>query len=206
MKEYVKRTIGVYDRLGIKYLSSIESVAPDEIRLFVKELPKNSSVLDVGCAGGRDSKFFSDSGLRVTGIDLCKRFLDEAKKRVPDGLFLKKDLLLLNFKKESFDGIWASAVLLHVEKRDLLKVLNDLNNLLKSNGVIFIGVKQGVGERSVIDKLSDGQSRYFSFYSKKEIENCVQDSGFSIIYSKIRDDDTGRNYVKWIRIIARKNK
>lgn len=204
MQEYTKKTVSIYDKLGSKYLASIDNATPDEMHVFIDKLPSEGNILDVGCAGGRDSKIFVDHGFHVTGIDLCEPFLEEAKKRVPSGLFLKKDILELDFEEAYFDGIWACAVLLHLEKKDLPKVLNDFYRILKTSGLMFIGVKQGEGEQSVIDSLSDGNSRFFSFYQKDEIEALVRAAGFDVIYSEIRDDDTGRGEVKWIRMIAEK--
>lgn len=204
MKQYTKKTIEVYDRLGAKYLSNIANAQPDEIELFMKELPAGGKVLDVGCSGGRDSKIFADNGFKVTGIDLCKPFLIEARERVPDGVFLEKDLLELDFEAESFDGIWACAVLLHLEKTDVPKALKGFYNILKSDGTMFIGVKQGEGEKQVIDSLSDGNSRYFSFFEKDEIEGLVEGAGFRVVYSEIREDAAGREGVWWIRVIGKK--
>lgn len=113
-------------------------------------------------------------------------------------------MLELDFEEAYFDGIWACAVLLHLEKKDLSKVLSDFYRMLKQGGLIFIGVKQGEGERSIVDSLSDGNSRFFSFYQKDEIQTLVKAAGFNVTYSKIKDDDTGRGEVKWIRLIAEK--
>lgn len=204
MKDYVKKTIEVYDRLGSKYTSSIEKAVIDETEMFMEKLPNGSKILDVGCSGGRDSKLFTDAGFEVIGIDLCEDFLTLARKNVSAAIFLKKDLLELDFEDESFDSIWASAVLLHLEKEDITKVLHDFYRILKKDGIVFIAVKKGAGEKFVTDSLSGGNSRYFSFYTKDEIENFIQKAGFKIIYSKIRGDETGRNEVQWIRIFAQK--
>lgn len=204
MNEYTKKTISIYDQLGSKYLSSIDKATPDEIDIFIDKLPNKANILDVGCAGGRDSKIFADHNFNVTGIDLCEPFLQEARKRVPIGIFLRKDILELDFEEAYFDGIWACAVLLHLEKKDLPKALRDFYRILKQDGLMFIGVKQGEGEQSVVDSLSDGNSRFFSFYQKDEIEALVKAAGFNVTYSKTREDDTGRGEVKWIRMIAEK--
>lgn len=204
MREYTEKTIRIYDKLGTNYLSSIDKATPDEIHIFMDKLPSNAHILDVGCAGGRDSRMFVDRGFNVTGIDLCEPFLQEARRSVSSAVFLKKDVLELDFEEASFDGIWACAVLLHLEKKDLPKALSDFYRILKQQGVLFIGIKHGDGEQSVVDSLSDGNSRFFSFYQKDEIEALVRAAGFNITYSEIRDDDTGRGEVKWIRLIAAK--
>jgi len=205
MRNYIKPTIEIYSKLGSKYVKSIKDGTPEEIYQFVDVLPKNGKILDVGCAGGRDSKILISKGLRVVGIDLCDSFLKIAKKNVPQAIFLKKDLLNLNFKPGSFDGIWAQAVLLYVKKSEMPQVLKYFRSILKDRGLLFIGLKQGSGEKNITDKLSTKNERYFVFYQKQEIEQLVKKAGFQIIFSKICSDNVGRENLKWIFILASKN-
>lgn len=59
--------------------SSIKDV--DTIESFVGlEPPK--LILDIGCGNGRHALEFAKRGYKVKGIDVAKRFLDEAKKAV----------------------------------------------------------------------------------------------------------------------------
>src|SRR3989344_6912983 len=71
----------IYGRLGPKYLQDIAEGGPPEINEFMKLLPAGGAVVDIGCAGGRDSQIFSDSGFKVTGLDITEAFLEEARRR-----------------------------------------------------------------------------------------------------------------------------
>lgn len=204
MKEYIKNTIDVYSSLGKKYLKDIAQATPDEIKLFMQRLPQRASVLEIGCAGGRDSKVFSDNNFQVTGIDLCDNFLIEARREIPDGTFINMDVLNLDFEPSTFDAVWAMAVLLHLKKSDIPQALNGIKRVLKTGGILFVGVKIGKGEVLHQDKLSGENERFFSFFSKNEIEQYVKDAGFKITYSKVRSDDVGRQDLKWVRLIAKK--
>jgi len=199
-----KNTIESYKKSGTEYLKSIENITPAQFYIFVKQINKGEKILDVGCAGGRDSKKFIEEGFDVVGIDLIDEFLDVARKNVPGATFLKMDLLRMKFPKNYFDGIWASAVLLHIDKKDIPRVLNNFYKILKTGGKIFIGVKLGKGSTYSIDKLSY-RKRLMVLYSEKKIENFLARAGFNIIYFKIAPDDAGRSNVKWIRLIAEKS-
>ncbi|MBU6389785.1 class I SAM-dependent methyltransferase [Patescibacteria group bacterium] len=205
MKEYIRQTTEVYERLGKEYLASVANGTPPVIKLFMSQLRPSGKVLDVGCADGRDSRILSQHGFQITGIDLCEMFLEEARRLVPNAIFEKKDVLELGDWPESiFDGIWANAVLLHLEKQDTPEALRSFYRLLQQGGRLFIGVKRGFGEKSIREKLSGNQSRFFSFYTKKEIEHLARQAGFSLVYSTIGHDTIGRGEVRWVRLIAEK--
>lgn len=203
-RDKYKKTIDLYEELGEDYIKDIDKVVPKEIYDFIKLLPKGGRVLDVGCAGGRDSKRFAEAGFKVIGIDLVDSFLKGAKKKVPQAKFLKMDLLNLKFPRNYFDAIWAHAVLLHVKKKDIPKALKHFHRILKLGGKIHIRVKQGKGTSYKREKLSRGKKRYFTYFLKGELENFIKKSGFKIISSKIFPDDLNRKNVKWIGIWAEK--
>ncbi|MFA6391684.1 MAG: class I SAM-dependent methyltransferase [Patescibacteria group bacterium] len=203
MADNSKNLIKVYSKLGIKYLDDIENYCPKEIFDFMDMLPKNSRVLEIGCAGGRDAKIFINHGYTYTGIDLVQKFIIEARRRVPKGHFKKMSILELKFPDRYFDAIWANAVLLHLDKKDVPKSINNMYRVLKPKGKIHIRVKKGSETANIKEKLSAGQSRLFTFFHKKELERYVKAGGFKIILSKILPDDLGRD-IKWISVWGEK--
>ncbi|MCX6809747.1 MAG: class I SAM-dependent methyltransferase [Candidatus Berkelbacteria bacterium] len=193
-----------YDKLGERYLESIEKLTPHYFDSFIKLLPKNGLILDVGCAGGRDSEKFVKAGFKVVGIETVDKFIRIARKRIPQAEFKKMNLMNLDLPKNLFDGIWANAVLLHIPKKEMPKVLRDLFEILKPEGRIYIAVKEGNCERLVEDKLSAGHKRFFSFFAQDEISKLVKQAGFEIIEIKLESDPAGRSEVSWIHLIAEK--
>ena len=126
-----QKTKEVYNKLGEKYLSdSIKAVSPERLP-FLKKLDKNSIILDVGCGGGRDSKFFVQKGLKVFGVDVSDVLVKIARKEVPNAKFACGDILDIKLKPNSFDGIWAEAILLHLKRKDVLKSVRKFYKILK---------------------------------------------------------------------------
>jgi len=195
--EKYKITAETYCKLGKKYIDNAAEINLRALPEFMKILPPGGRVLDVGCFGGRDSKKFVDAGFSVTGIDVVDVFIREAKKYAPRAEFLEMDLLEMDFPAGSFDGILAQAVLLHLEKRDIPKALANFHCVLKKGGKVYIGVKRGEGEGWNADKLADNAKRFFSYYTKEEIEGYVAQAGFEIIHSEISPDYVGRDK-EWI--------
>jgi len=202
-KEVYNQTMKTYKNLGDKYLLNIANLVPSQLFDFMDMLPSGGAVLDVGCAGGRDAREFVQEGFGVVGIDLVDDFLNKAEKDVPRAKFLKMDLLNLQFPKNTFDGIWASAVLVHIDKTDIQKALTEFNKVLKQDGKLFIAVKMGDGSSFSSDKLSK-EKRFFVYFSREEIEEMLRLAGFQIKNTFIVEDDAKRKDLNWIRIIAQK--
>lgn len=195
-------TIETYNALGKKYLDDIAPLVPAEREEFIERLQKGSRVLDVGCAGGRDSKAFAEHGFEVIGIDLVDIFLEEAQSLVPGATFKKMDTGSLDFPDQSFDAVWANAVLMHVSKKDILRTLKGLYRVCKPGALLFISVKYGKGEEVVSDKLSRGRGRLFSFFTEDELSKYVEQVGFTVELTVLAKDDAGRKEVRWVRVWA----
>ncbi len=204
LKTPAEKTTETYTVLGNKYLKDISNATPPELIDFIKLFPKGSKILEVGTAGGRDAKIFTDAGMDVTGIDIVDDFLSKAKKDVPSANFIQMDVRDMNFLDNSFEGIYANAVLLHLEKKEVPPVLDKFYILLKPKGKLHIRLKEGEGEKEIVEKLSQNHSRFFSFFGKEEIEELLEKSGFKIIRSEEMPDTLDREGLKWISIWGEK--
>ncbi len=196
-----EETRKTYNTLGRAYVRSIEPLVPEERKAFAKTLAKGSRVLEVGCAGGRDAQYFVKEGLRVTGIDTSTTLLALAKKRVPKGRFIFMDVRKLAFPPKSFDAVWANAVLLHLQRQDVPPVLRRLQKVLVPGGCLHVRVKVGRGSGWVTDTLSK-LPRFFTYFTKKEMESLLRHAGFSIQSSRMFADQGKRRDVHWVSIEA----
>lgn len=206
--DHVAKTIDVYNAMADEYAKKLNDYAPrPEQRKFISLLPKNATILDVGCGPGRDCEYFVKQGLKVVGVDLSEKLLDIARKRVPGASFLKQDLRALDFPSGSFDGIWACASLHHLKRTETPHVLRIFSRLLKSHGVLFILVKEGKGEADITESLSSGLSRHFVYYTLDELTHLLEKAGFvsEEIYTwreEVRRP--GRSDLVWLSSFSRK--
>lgn len=200
MNDPVEETIKTYDSMADEYKKRYQDYGDQNtmkplLDLFIESLTaKNPDVLDVGTGAGFDAKYLSEHGCNVTGIDLSEGLMKVAKEIAPKVNFIKADMRNLSFNNDYFDGIWASASILHIPKQEIQNVLYKLNRILKKDGVILISIKQGVGEEFIINKGKDnleGAKRFFSFYSKDEFESLLNITNFKII--KYREDQNRNN-------------
>ena len=198
-KDVVAETIREYEEKAEEYSKTRLTIMPNVKELadfFIKQL-KGKRILDVGCGNGRDTLYFTEKGLKVTGIDTVPAFIKIAKSRMPHVEFKLMDMRKLEFPDNSFDGLWASASLLHIPKAEAKKTLEGFKRVLKPSGVMFIGVKQGEGERFVQE---DNMERFFAYYSKKELEKLIKEIGFKILKTVILQSGDAI----WIRTVATK--
>ena len=197
-------TIESYKKAGRPYTQRIGKLIPTHIDTFMRSLKSGVSILDVGCAAGRDSFTFAKHGFRVTGIDLVPSFLREAKQKVPKGTFKIMDVSQVNFPEASFDAIWANAVLHHIPRSKMLKTLKSFWKILKPKGRLDIRVKMGKGSELISDQDAPGHKRLFVYYGKKSIAALVEKAGFCILGMPPVPDLQGRKSVLWVHVSAKK--
>lgn len=203
-KSPYKSTTEVYNTLGKKYLKDSKKIVPPERIEFSKLFKKGDTILDVGCGGGRDATFFTNKGFKVVGIDTSSVLIDIAREAEPRATFECGDLLKINFPKDTFNGIWAQAVLLHLKRNDVPKALKKFYSILKKDGVLHIRVKKGKGEAYVKEKLSGWHERFYTYFTKTEMEALVKAQGFTIVHSKIEPDELNRPGVSWVSVWGKK--
>lgn len=108
---------------------------------FTSRLPEKAKVLDAGCGAGRDAKAFLDMGFDVCAFDASDKLVSFAATHT--GL----DVHHMTFDDVSwdkeFDGVWASASLLHVPYARFRLTLEKLLNALQPAGLVFLSVKYG---------------------------------------------------------------
>ena len=171
------------------------------------KLPLHAKILDAGCGPGRDSEFFASKGYTVTGIDLSQKFIEIAKKAAPTATFALMDLRKISFPKESFDGIWACASLLHLERIEVPAVLAIFHRILKPGGIVFILVREGEGKKLVRWGMLKSKRRFFTFFQSQTIRTFVTEAGFTIeeMYTWNQHDRLpSRPSQNWISCFARK--
>ena len=61
-------------------------------------------------------KIFADKNFEVIGVDLSKKMIEVARKKVKNAKFHVMNIRKLDFNHNSFDGIWASASFIHIPK------------------------------------------------------------------------------------------
>ena len=188
-------TIDYYDKNATEYSEStigVDFSATQE--RFLRYIPSHAKILDFGCGSGRDAKYFLDKGYDVDAIDGSKEFCRLAS--VYTGITVKQMFFQELASVNEYDGIWACASILHLQKDDLILVLHKMATALKNTGVIYASFKYGTffGER---------QGRYFTDFNEErltEILALVPELQYREFWisSDVRPD---RSDEKWLNVI-----
>ena len=162
----------------------------DGTNAFISLLPKGASVLDVGCGTGNKSKYLASKGLSVMGTDFSEGMISVAKREVPTVPFAVMDIKDMSGMQQSFDGILAQAVLLHIPRAEMPSVINGLKAKLKDGGLLYIAVKEkrpDGEEEGILAEEDNGYQyeRFFSYFTLDEIKKYLSDARMSICYEKV---------------------
>ena len=103
----------------------------------------SSKLLEIGCGSGRDASALHKSGYEIFITDASDSMLSEAIKNHPE--FKEKSLNLklpdpIQFQDESFGGIYAIAVLMHLNEAEINQSFNEFNRVLRSKGRLFFSI------------------------------------------------------------------
>jgi cyclopropane fatty-acyl-phospholipid synthase-like methyltransferase len=166
---------------------------------FIGEL-QGRDVLDIGFGSGRDVIYMASQKLNVTGIEISLNFIKRLKKLNIASVY-KMDMRQITFGNSSFNGIWCCASFIHVPKNEAQTILEKFNYTLKPKGLLFLSVKEGIGESFEIrpDSNINLRKRYFYYYSIDEISDLITKSKFIIKSLIINDSSKGFN---WINVFA----
>lgn len=194
----IDKTLKYYNENAQSFASGTVSVKFTEVQdKFLEKLNPDAYILDFGCGAGRDTKYFLSRGYQVDAVDgseqLCRIASEYTGIKVRQMLFQELD------EKEKYDGIWACASILHLPKKQLREVLENMYAALKSEGWIYISFKYGEfeGERN---------GRYFTDFTTDTFKEFIHDMhGLKIEEHWITGDvRPGRGEEKWLNLLLQK--
>ena len=198
-------TLNYYEsEYGTFISETIEADTKDLRNRFLKNVPDGGTILDLGCGSGRDTKAFLDAGCRVNATDGSAEICREAS------VFTGIDVRCLDFfdipDNESYDGIWACASVLHVEKSRIPDLIRKLYKNLNRNGVLYLSFKYGEH-----NGIRDG--RHFTDLNETEFRKLMEEvycedigrDDFQIIDEWQSEDVRRGKNVQWLNEILKKS-
>lgn len=186
--ELSQRMAAAYDRLAAAYAERNATMPEAYLELgprFLGLVRAGARVLDLGCGAGRDLAWLDAEGADVIGGDRSLGMLAQARDLVragghaPSGL-LQLDMRHLPFGDETFGGVWCSASLLHLPKRDAPGALVEMRRVLPPDGPLLLGIQEGDGEGWEPSPYGVPVDRFFARYRPDEAEAMVAGAGFVI--------------------------
>ena len=124
---------------------------------FLALLPPGGSILELGCGAGNHSAKMLAEGFAVRPTDGSPEMAEVASRRLgcPVEAMLFEEL----DEHQVYDGVWASACLLHAPRDELADILSRIHRALKPSGVFYASFKIGEGDGR------DTLGRYYNYPS-----------------------------------------
>ena len=194
----MNHTLNYYNSNAYDFVSGTVDVAFTEMQdIFLECIPAGGKILDFGCGSGRDTKYFLSKGYEVEAIDgsekLCKIACEYTGIVVKQMLFEELDDV------EEYDGIWACASILHVEKKQLPDILKKMTRATKKGGFLYASFKYG-------DFEGVKNKRFFTYLTEDSFREIIKEiSEISVERLWISADvRAGRAEERWLNVILRK--
>jgi len=190
-------TIKFYNVVAKKYfLNTVHTNLIESWDLFFDSLTSNTpTILDAGCGSGRDTAEFISRGADVDAFDGSVEMAKLASEYTNTNI---EHCLFTEFQSNKlYDGIWASASLLHVMEIDLPATIAHLKQFLKPNGVMYASFKSG-------SDASQDNFRHFTNLSLDEAKQLFELVGFKTVStSTMVESRDGFGEVHWTIVVAK---
>jgi len=163
-----EETLGFYRRNAEAYAGWAKAPST-RLTGFLALLPAGGSILELGCGAGNHSAKMLEAGFAVRPTDGSPEMAVVASRRlgrpVETMLFHELD------EQETYDGVWASACLLHVPRDELGGILTRIHRALKPSGVFYASFKTGEGDGR------DNLGRYYNYPSLGWLQSTYAAAG-----------------------------
>ena len=199
-------TVTAYEQYAAVYRDCSSSM-PDDVaalvRRFAAALGSGSRVLEIGSGSGRDAAALEAAGLSVRRTDVTQAFVDLLRADGHDADVLDPlvdDLTDPERPDVAYDGVWASACLLHVDRKDLPDVAARLAEATRIDGLLHAALKEGDGE-AWSTHGSVAAPRHFTFWREGPLRDLLEQAGWSV--DEV-DQVGGLRGDTWLNVLARR--
>jgi len=172
-----ERTRHYYEQNATEYRDkTLKSRKMDEcVSRFLKYVPAGGTILDAGCGPGFETVDFLKRGYNVVAVDVCQSMVDMTRAAAKEAGFEEGPRLALrkmslspprNYKDQkwhadmNFDGVWASASVVHLDWMDLEGAMLAFSRCLLPGRPMFLSFKSKNEE--ILKAAEKGEVREFS--------------------------------------------
>ncbi|NUT32414.1 MAG: class I SAM-dependent methyltransferase [Hamadaea sp.] len=179
----------VFDLIGARYDDAFadkpgQRAAGAWIIERLREKGHACTVLDVGCGTGiPTARQLVDAGCEVVGVDASPVMIDLAREKVPEAIFVERemnDLGGLHPVGDRFDAAVAFFSLLVLPRAQLEDVLDGIRHELGKGGLFALGMVEGDTDYLLRDFL--GEKVPLTAYPRAELRDVLTRHGFAVLH------------------------
>lgn len=191
-----QKTIQTYNQMAKEYDDETIDFWQRFPRMFFDKFAElvQGKILDIGSGPGRDGLLLKEKGLEVMCLDASEVMIKLCEEKGLQSVV--GDFVSMPFENNSFDGAWAYTSLLHIPKTDVSKAFDEIKRVLKDGGILGLGLIEGDIEE-YRESSGVNMPRWFSFYTKEEVEQLLAGHGFKVLYFE-QFQPRSKNYLNFI--------
>lgn len=171
-------TLRTYEQAAQLYRERSARVAMDDglIDLVTAHAPEGAHVLEIGSGPGVDAAVLEERGFQVRRTDATAAFVEmlRAQGHVADLLDVRTDDI-----GGPYDVVFAQAVLLHIDRGELPRVLTRLAAAVRPGGLLAITLKEGDGDEWSSHKVE--LPRHFVFWREEPLRAALSSAGWELV-------------------------
>jgi SAM-dependent methyltransferase len=150
-----EETLRFYAQNAQAYTGRARRLDRPQLDAFLEALPPGGDILELGTGGGQDAAHMLSRGFVVTPTDASPELAAAAE------ILLGRPVTIMAFNQldatEAYDGVWASAALLHAPASELSDDIARIHQALRPGGHLMASFKAGTGEGR------DSLGRYYNY-------------------------------------------
>jgi ubiquinone/menaquinone biosynthesis C-methylase UbiE len=153
----------------------------DWLQPLTRHLPRNSSILDLGCGCGIPVARELSPHFQVTGVDISDVQIHRARRLVPNARFLPADMTRIRFPSQVFAGITCLYALIHVPLSEQRTLLERVYDWLLPGGLALVTTGETAWTGTEENWLGSGAPMFWSHGDSDSYAQWLQEIGFSIL-------------------------
>jgi ubiquinone/menaquinone biosynthesis C-methylase UbiE len=187
MSQNPGKIAALYDKVAKEYAEHFrdehQSKPKDRemLQRFAREIGGRRPVWDLGCGPGQTTKYLTGLGLRVSGLDLSEKILEQAKANHPGIGLLKGSILELGFKSNSIAGAVAFYAIVHFSPEQVGMAFREIFRVLQPGGLFLCTFHIGQQNIHLNEFLGKQVDIDVMFFAPDFISGCLEDCGFEQI-------------------------
>lgn len=173
---------------------------PRWVEALDKRLPRNATVLDLGCGNGIPvSQLLVAAGHQVTGVDLSDVQIARARTLVPGATFLRQDATTLELPDDSLDAVVSFFALIHVPLDEQPPLIANLARWLKRGGILLATTGHTAWTGTEERWLGGDATMWWSHADRDTYRQWFADAGLQVELEEFVPEGDGGHSLFWAR-------
>jgi SAM-dependent methyltransferase len=171
---------------------------------FVKLVPRDRWIIDVGCGLGGFTDHFRQQGFEACGFDISEQAIEKAKQAYPQSSFIVQNATqIFDVFPFAIGAVFDHLSLQNLPKPDIAAIFAVIHKSLPPGGILQTSFEetndpQQTGWYTVpaSQQVEDANGNlnslvyfiYLSYFEQPELEEMLTDSGFTILKSTLHSE------------------